>query len=72
MKRIISFNDLRVEIKDKEWDYLCQYRFFNDNPGYDVVESEFISGTGITCRKKELWPFASQRFSAYINDLMEI
>lgn len=72
MKKIILFEKLNVEVSDENWNFLCQNRFFTDNPSYENIECEFISGTGITEKKKELWPLASLRFTEYVEDLKEI
>lgn len=46
--------------------------FFSDDPNEEMLQSEFVTGTGITGNKKHLWNQASERFSEYIKDLKEI
>lgn len=67
-----SENILQVKVLDKDWDFLCQNRFFTDTPTQEMIFSEFVTGTGITPNKKNLWNEASERFAEYVNDLREI
>ena len=72
MKQIILFNSLKINISETDWQYLCNYRFFTTTPSDETVQAEFVSGTGITSRKKHLWKEADKRFAEYIEDLREI
>ena len=66
------FNELDVKVSREDWRFMCQNRFFTDNPDEEVIQAEFVSGTGITENKKNLWGQASNRFTEYIEDLREI
>ena len=70
--KIRLFGKLDISISESDWTYLCNHRFFNDNPSIDEIEAEFVSGTGITSKKIDKWEKASEKFSEYINDLREI
>ena len=66
------FNSIVVNISDDDWDFLCKKRFFTNNPTDEDVCAEFVTGTGITPNKPQLWNEADQRFSEYIKDLRKI
>ena len=51
---------------------MCKNRFGTDDPPYEEIQAEFVSGTGITEKKRELWNEADKRFSDYISDLKDI
>lgn len=34
-----------------DWDFLCENRFFSDAPDEEMLQSEFVTGTGITRNK---------------------
>lgn len=73
MKRIFLFdNMLMIHIDTELWDYLCNFRFFSSNPSDKEIEAEFISGTGITKNKPQLWSEANSRFVSYIEELRQI
>lgn len=73
MKTFSLFNDkLNITISQTDWDFLCQNRFFTDNPTEEMIQSEFVSGTGITAKKAFLWNNASEKFTEYISELKEI
>ena len=72
MKELILFDELIVKISEDDWNFLCKNRFFSDAPDEEMLQSEFVTGTGITRNKKHLWNQASERFSEYIKDLKEI
>ncbi len=72
MKEMILFDELIIKISEDDWDFLCKNRFFSDAPDEEMLQSEFVTGTGITRNKKHLWNQASERFSEYIKDLKEI
>ena len=69
---ITFWDDLTIHVSPDDWDYLCINRFFSDNPAYDEIQAEFVTGTGITPNKKHLWKEADMRFAEYIQDLREI
>ena len=71
-KTIILFSNLTFEVSAEDWDFLCKYRFFSDNPSEEQIQAEFVSGTGITKNKIHLWRKASERFSEYVADLRDI
>ena len=66
------FDQLELTISKEDWDFLCTIRFFSDNPTYEEIEREFVSGTGITSKKKDLWPNASVAFKEYIANLRDM
>ena len=73
MKEIKLFdNKMILKISKEDWQFLCQNRLFSNNPPIDVIEAEFVVGTGITKNKKFLWGNASKCFSEYIKDLRNI
>ncbi len=72
MKELILFDELIVKISEDDWDFLCENRFFSGTPNEEMLQSEFVTGTGITRNKKHLWSQASERFSEYIKDLKKI
>ena len=72
MKELTIFKKLTISISDEDWDFLCKYRFFTETPSDELVQSEFVSGTGITEKKAYTWSFANEKFIEYINDLKEI
>jgi hypothetical protein len=51
--------------------FLCKNRFFTDNPSANIVQAEFVTGTGITAKTKNLWE-KRQYCSMNIEDLKEI
>ena len=61
-----------LTISDKDWEFLCKNRLFNDDPLKEEIQAEFVSGTGITQNKPHLWKEAEKRFAEYIEDLREI
>ena len=73
MKQLVFFdNSLTINIPEEDWIYLCNNRFFTDHPEHNIIQAEFVTGTGITPKKKNLWNQATERFIDYINDLREI
>ena len=73
MKEIKIFdNRLNLKMSDDDWDFLCKYRLFNQNPDIETIENEFITGTGITPNKEYLWGISNISFSEYIEDLRKI
>lgn len=70
--QIILFEELKVLVNNNDWDYLCKNRFYTNNPTDEMIQSEFITGTGITPNKRKLWSEANERFADYIQDLREI
>ena len=62
-------NQLKLSVSAEDWDYLCENVFYSDDPDIDDVESEFVTGTGVTPRKVDLWPEASKRFASYVDEL---
>ncbi len=68
----VVFGELELHISDEDWKYMCENRFFTDNPEYDDIQAEFVSGTGITSQRRELWDKASENFAEYIQELREI
>ncbi len=72
-KTIKLFEDkLTVKVSAENWQYLCENRFLSDNPSQEDIQSEFVSGTGISRRNPERWALASESFAEYIDDLREI
>ncbi len=69
---LILFDELIITIPKSYWDYMVTYRFGGDNPSYEEIQAEFVSGTGITASKRALWNEANRRFLEYIEDLMNI
>ena len=65
-------NQLVFEISYKDWCYLCNNIFYTFEPNQDDIEAEFVTGTGITPKKKESWGGASTKFTEYINNLRTI
>lgn len=72
MKTVILFGQLTLDVPDKDWDFLCKYRFFTQNPSVEDVQTEFVTGTGITKNKPHMWNEAGKRFSEYVDDLRDI
>ena len=73
MHRLYLFDSrLVIDIPISEWWFLCEKRFFTDEPEDELIEAEFVTGTGITSDSTQLWNEASQRFLDYIADLREI
>lgn len=72
MINITLFSNLQISISHKDWDFLCENRFFTDSPTIDDIQREFVTGTGITPDKKYLWNNASELFAEYIDDLRDI
>ncbi len=72
-KKISVFNNnLQFYVSNDDWKFMCEHRFYTDNPKLDEIQAEFVSGTGITQNKKNLWAEASDRFTEYVQDLREI
>ena len=69
---ITLWNDLTIHVSPNDWNYLCKNRFPSDNPSLDEIQTEFVSGTGITPNKKHLWNEADTRFAEYVQELREI
>ncbi len=73
MKQISVFdNKLTFSIPLDEWEFFCKNELFSDTPSQEDVETEFVTGTGITPKKQHLWAEASTRFVEYIKDLRRI
>ena len=70
--KIVLFDKLVIEITDEDWNFFCEYRFGTHQPTEEMIQSEFVSGTGIHINKKDKWSVASKEFSEYIADLKEI
>ena len=68
----IKFDALELHISNEDWTFLCECRLFSSNPAIEDIQSEFVTGTGITQNKKELWPRADELSAEYISDLREI
>ncbi len=73
-KKTITVFDGRLsfDITLDDWEYLCKKRFYTYNPDPESIEAEFVTGTGITSSKLNLWVEAADRFSEYVADLREI
>lgn len=75
-KTLLLFNELKVIVSKEDWEFMCKYRFFTDDPDEEHIRVEFSTGTGIrpeTKRtSKNLWNNASIEFAKYIKDLREI
>ncbi len=72
-QRIIRlFDGLQFCVSEDDWKFMCQNRFFSDDPPEDEIQAEFVTGTGITKSKKDLWSQASSRFAEYVEDLRDI
>ncbi len=69
---ILLWNALPLHITQEDWDFLCSQRLFTNTPDLEDIEAEFVSGTGITENKQELWAKADMSFAAYIEDLRKI
>ncbi len=55
MNKIIIFNNkLPINVSNEDWQFLCSKVFYNDNPTIEDIEMEFVTGTGITPKKKEI------------------
>lgn len=72
MHRFIFYNCIELSISNEDWDYLCQNRWFTNEPEFEDIRAEFVSGTGITPNKKHLWEKATILFHEYVVDLMEV
>lgn len=66
------FNNITLFISEDDWLFMCNNRFFTNNPTIEDVQREFIIGTGITPNKKHLWAEANKRFNEYISELKDI
>ncbi|MBQ9277969.1 MAG: hypothetical protein IJ224_04970 [Lachnospiraceae bacterium] len=66
------FDELIIIINYDDWMFMCKNRFGTETPSYEEIQAEFVTGTGITKNKRELWREANARFTEYINDLKEI
>jgi len=64
--------NLMVTVSASDWDYMCKHRFCTDDPSEEDIRAEFVTGTGITSKRTNLWPEASIRFHEYVDDLREI
>ena len=72
-KQIQLFDkQLTVNSSEDDWIFLCNNRFFTDRPEPELVQAEFITGTGITATRTALWKDADRLFHDYIDDLKEI
>lgn len=63
MKEYVLWDNVLVQIEDEDWGFLCGFRFHTDEPSYDDVVFEFVTGTGITPNKKHLWDKSSKKFA---------
>lgn len=72
MHEFLLFDCIKVCISEEDWDYLCKNRWFTDAPEVADVRAEFVSGTGITPNKPQLWKNASAYFHDYVLDLQNI
>lgn len=61
------FNKIELKISKTDLDFLCEKRFFTDKPTLEDIQSEFVTGTGITPNKAHLWKDASKRFHEYVD-----
>ncbi len=52
MKIIKIWNELEVQVSDEDWAFMCEVRFFSENPTDDAIETEFVNGTRITPKKR--------------------
>lgn len=66
------FSGLILNISDEDWKYMCNNRFFTREPTREMIQAEFVSGTGITGKKKDLWDKASDAFAEYVMDLRQV
>ena len=71
-KVIKLFDELVITVGYDDWMFLCEHRFGTDTASYEDIQAEFVTGTGITPNKRNLWPEAETRFTEYINELREI
>ena len=65
-------NQLEVHVSARHWLYLCQYRFFTDQPSTEDLQTEFVTGTQITSQMRDKWDCASTACAGYIDDLITI
>ncbi|MCR5118184.1 MAG: hypothetical protein K6B44_01020, partial [Lachnospiraceae bacterium] len=72
MREYKFWEKLILHISDEDFDFLCRKRFFTYSPTFEDVRIEFVTGTGITYQKSELWGEADQLFHEYILDLKGI
>ena len=66
------YDCIEVNISNDDWNYLCENRWFTKTPDAEDVRAEFVSGTGITPNKPNLWDKASEYFHNYVIELQEI
>lgn len=64
--------NVRFLISYKDWEFLCNTRFFTDNPSEQLIQAEFVTGTGITSNTPELWKNAGNDFMDYIDYLRNV
>ncbi len=68
----VFFDCITVNISDEDCKYLCEHRFFSEDPTDEDIRVEFVTGTGITPNKPELWNQADKMFADYVNDLRQV
>lgn len=68
----IFAKELTLQVAYEDFCFMCKKRFGTNEPSEDDWQTEFVTGTGITSERKDLWPRASERFAEYINDLREL
>ncbi len=72
MKEFVLWENLYLYISEEDYGFLCDHRFYTSAPSIEDLISEFVTGTGITPNKRDLWSCASEKFAEYIQDLREI
>ena len=72
MKVVVLFEQLTLNVPDEDWEFMCKYRFFTQNPSQEDIQAEFVTGTGITKNKPHMWNEAGKRFSEYVDNLRDI
>ena len=72
MVTVTVFEDLNIHVSDEDWAYMCENRFFSSTPDPEHIRAEFVTGTGITSTRRELWPQADKMFSEYVQELKMI
>ena len=63
---------MTLNVPDEDWEFMCKYRFFTQNPSEEDIQAEFVTGTGITKNKPHMWNEAGKRFSEYVDNLRDI
>lgn len=66
------FQGLTVTVTRNDWQYLCDHRWFTNTPTADDIQTEFITGTGITPNQPELFSSATEEFHQYVDELRMI